>query len=674
MEDPSDLPLGSSPAAEFSALIRTALDAGRHGFKWKPVEEYLATQLGVDKAEIGAAGTNDFKKEFRRLQAQAPTNATALGLVALGTSADLETANERIATAIEEGTWRPTAPIAVCADSGEGHLIQSVIGRTSVELLEQLRSVSGDDAVAVSVDPQPTNTETTSSSSTPQLDSETTLQTGLQRVLELQDDYSSTSTEPMHERGLLIRAEIPSLVQPWIEAQGLEVEGRDATGRKSKVPWVRVFDEDLSPSARIGWYVVYLFARDGSTVNLSLNRGTTDMNGSNFKTKDLAGVRATAEAARRQLTVAGYVESDEGKSIDLADPRGLAEGYEAANVYAVTYDRGAIPSDQVLQEDLERLLEMLRHISGLEVDLQYPERSSKPEAPKLEDEALAPAFGPPDASADFAWLVSETLWVDAQLRELIETLSDRTPQVILAGPPGTGKTWVAEKLALHMTSGRAGAVSVVQFHPTYAYEDFVQGLRPVAGDRGIEFQVRDGPLVALADAARAVDHPVVLVIDEINRANLASVFGELMYLLDKRDKEIRLLHGRSFSIPKNLFVVGTMNTADRSIRSIDIALRRRFEIFECFPSSSLIDRYYADTDRRNDVVDLAGGLDRLNGRLEEYLDKHHQIGHTFFMRPEFDSRELQRTWQRQIYPLLEEYLFDQADVVTDLRLEDFWPQ
>ena len=278
-----------------------------------------------------------------------------------------------------------------------------------------------------------------------------------------------------------------------------------------------------------------------------------------------------------------------------------------------------------------------------------------------------------DPSDDLEWLLRETLWSRAEVDEVLDTLRARRPQIILAGPPGTGKTWVAERIGRFLTGGQPDAVHVVQFHPSYAYEDFVEGLRPVAREGQVAFEVVPGALVKVADHARRVDHPVVLVIDEMNRANLPSVFGELLYLLEYRDKEIRLLHRDRFSLPPNLYVIGTMNTADRSIRSVDTALRRRFDIFECPPRPDILDAYYRSGANNSEVLGLAEGLRKLNDLLTQHLDHHHTVGHSFFMAKHFSHRDLGRTWLRQIRPLIDEYFFDQPDLVQQFDLTMFWP-
>jgi 5-methylcytosine-specific restriction protein B len=120
--------------------------------------------------------------------------------------------------------------------------------------------------------------------------------------------------------------------------------------------------------------------------------------------------------------------------------------------------------------------------------------------------------------------------------------------------------------------------------------------------------------------------------------------------------------------------IGTMNTADRSIRSIDIALRRRFDVFECEPDPGILERYYdPQRGRKNEVVDLIDGMKALNDTLSKGLDRHHTIGQTFFMHEHMTKKRLRAVWKRKLKPLIEEYFFDEPDVWKAYQLEEFWP-
>ena len=253
---------------------------------------------------------------------------------------------------------------------------------------------------------------------------------------------------------------------------------------------------------------------------------------------------------------------------------------------------------------------------------------------------------------------------------------------ILYGPPGTGKTWHAVNHALAIIDGTendskiererfgdlrfnpktgTGQVAMVTFHQSFAYEDFIEGIRPMLSGRDVAYELRDGVFKRIADAAaRQPDRRFVLIIDEINRGNIAKIFGELITLIEDsrrkgRDDQTFVTlpySGESFAVPDNLYLVGTMNTADRSIQLLDTALRRRFTFLEMMPDPG------ADGISRDiDGVDCARMLAAMNRRISLLLDREHQIGHTYLLGVAVMDR-LAEAFQNRIFPLLQEYFFD----------------
>ncbi|MBB5172447.1 McrB family protein [Texcoconibacillus texcoconensis] len=239
---------------------------------------------------------------------------------------------------------------------------------------------------------------------------------------------------------------------------------------------------------------------------------------------------------------------------------------------------------------------------------------------------------------------------------------ERKGQGILYGPPGTGKTYIAEWLAKYFIGGGEGFSDLVQFHPSYAYEDFIQGLRPVTNENQVlQYDVVPGRFLEFCEKARTKTGDCVLIIDEINRANLSRVFGELMYLLEYRDRSIPLAGGGNFSIPTNVKVIGTMNTADRSIALMDNALRRRFAFISLYPNYDILRQYHQQTE--TNVEPLIEVLHDLN---EQIGDPHYEIGISFFLIENL-HQHLGDIWCMEIEPYLEEYFFDQPNKIQQFR-------
>lgn len=225
---------------------------------------------------------------------------------------------------------------------------------------------------------------------------------------------------------------------------------------------------------------------------------------------------------------------------------------------------------------------------------------------------------------------------------------------------------MAEKLAQHLIAAGDGLTEFVQFHPAYAYEDFIQGLRPKAlADGRLNYSLKPGRFLEFCHQAKTRQGICVLIIDEINRANLARVLGELMVLLEYRDKTIPLAGGGQLTIPANVRLIGTMNTADRSIALVDHALRRRFAFIALHPNFDILRHYHHKYQTNFPVDNLIALLNRLNRRID---DPHYEIGITYFLQQNL-ADEIEDVWRMEIEPYLEEFFFDQPDSVAEFRWE-----
>ena len=280
--------------------------------------------------------------------------------------------------------------------------------------------------------------------------------------------------------------------------------------------------------------------------------------------------------------------------------------------------------------------------------------------------------GKPLGEAELSDLASDLLYDEADLDTIARLLNDKR-QVIFQGPPGTGKTYAARKLARHL-AGSDNRVELVQFHPSYAYEDFVQGYRPTLTEEGqAGFELRDGPLLTAARAARdAPKSPHFLIIDEINRGNLAKVFGELYFLLEYRDEDMRLQYASAddepFSLPENLYIIGTMNTADRSIALVDLALRRRFHFVEFHPDKPPIKGLLGRWLERNapDMAWVADVMKRANSKLN---DRQAAIGPSYFIKEDLDEEKVRLIWEHNVLPYVEEHLYGETDRLAEFDLD-----
>jgi 5-methylcytosine-specific restriction protein B len=281
--------------------------------------------------------------------------------------------------------------------------------------------------------------------------------------------------------------------------------------------------------------------------------------------------------------------------------------------------------------------------------------------PKIREYLEADEQLPAQPMYTISQFAEEISYSEVEIRTWVRAV-ERKGQIVLYGPPGTGKTFISERLARYLVAGGSGFTDIIQFHPAYAYEDFVQGIRPKSRkDGGLEYPIVEGRFMDFCRRARNLTGRCVLIIDEINRANLSRVFGELMYLLEYRQKRIPLAVGGEFQIPSNVLIIGTMNTADRSIALVDHALRRRFAFIALSPKYEVLKHFHQDTGFNPE------GLIKVLANLNNQIgDPHYEIGITFFLLDDIE-KQIEDVWRMEIEPYLEEYFFDQRKKVNEFR-------
>lgn len=263
---------------------------------------------------------------------------------------------------------------------------------------------------------------------------------------------------------------------------------------------------------------------------------------------------------------------------------------------------------------------------------------------------------------------------EEKYNSIIQNL-ERKNNIILQGAPGVGKTFAAKRIAYSILNSQdSSKVKLVQFHQSYSYEDFIMGYRP-SDEADKQFEKKPGVFYEFCKKAQDdADHKYFFIIDEINRGNLSKIFGELLMLIekDKRGESIQLLYSNEqFSIPSNLYIIGMMNTTDRSLAIIDYALRRRFAFIEFEPAFDSEGFKSLQSKINNEKYNsLINSIKELNSYIENdsSLGKGFKIGHSYFIPGEDDcinDQWLKNIIKYEIVPLLEEYWFDNPDEISN---------
>jgi len=272
--------------------------------------------------------------------------------------------------------------------------------------------------------------------------------------------------------------------------------------------------------------------------------------------------------------------------------------------------------------------------------------------------------------------------LSAKLTEVIDEILDHKKQIILYGVPGTGKTFTANKYIESKYTDetkREKYVRYCTFHPEYGYEHFIEGFHSdTNNNEQMVFRLESGTFKSLCDEARKdTNNKYYLIIDEINRGDIPRIFGELISLIEKDKREelkaILPYSKKPFTVPANVYIIATMNTADRSIALLDVALRRRFGFLEIQPDSSLFGDITVGVPKKGGPIPLRTWFDKLNRKLKEALQKnrhdaeHILIGHSYFLgKEELTRARFKLIIQHEIYPLIQEYCYEDKEAYDTL--------
>ncbi len=460
---------------------------------------------------------------------------------------------------------------------------------------------------------------------------------------------TGTSTEPACRA--LLKSDIPDKLKEEFPANTFHIKGSIGDGRITKCPWVAIMHKNETSSSKQGVYLVFLFSKDLKRIYLSLAQGVSKiMMKALIKNRD---------------TLRGELKLEDSLLLHFNNQQVENNKYKAGAIYSNEWN---CKDDSYCEELLSRFKEAYETYIATRPGLSGGGSATTSAATAGSSLASYPPKSP------------------------MSTIPGKSypKNLILYGPPGTGKTYNSIRYAVSIINGydvksipdnsfvvggksikeyfndylKTGQIRFTTFHQSLSYEDFIEGIKPEfdKSAMAMTYPVKPGLFKEICEKAEKKGAKnYVLIIDEINRGNVAQIFGELITLIEedkrkggKNAMSVTLPYspkGHKFSVPSNLYIIGTMNTADRSVEALDSALRRRFKFIEMMPNADIVPDVIKGI--ANSPRDILG---KINERIEALKDSEHEIGHSYFMEVK-TVEDLMGVFRFNIIPLLKEYFF-----------------